>query len=40
MPYFLGEFVQIDFGFGAISKTAPLLQATGKQLGGFAPIIF
>jgi hypothetical protein len=40
MPYFLGKFVQIDFGFGAIRKTASLFQAAGKQLGGFAPVIF
>jgi hypothetical protein len=36
----LGKFVQIDFGFGAIGKTAPLFQSAGKQLGSFAPVVF
>jgi hypothetical protein len=39
MPDFSGKIVQIDFGFGAICKTASLFQGTGKQLGGFAPVI-
>jgi hypothetical protein len=40
MPDFSGKRVQIDFGFGTIGKTPPLFQGAGKQLGGFAPVIF
>jgi hypothetical protein len=36
----MGKFVQVDFGLGAISKTTPLFQSTGKQLRRSALVVF